>query len=223
MPAYLVLVWWYLWGFGYWGCCWASRSASSSWPGEWGWCCGRKLKPKLHRFCTFNRNGTPNTHPHTHVALSSWLTLVPENAVVADGASVSAACLHCCLWPDPWDTAISWVQASGTWNSVHVVEEAASESCDTCSLVSWPWSYEDLKDNDIQENKHKKIFFYYLKVNQGYRFVVNNQTQVTVDQFHPLDSKWKWNQVQVHTEHMCNQWKTSIFWVLSSWMWWANQ
>lgn len=53
MPAYLALVWWYLWWFGHWvelNCCWESRSASSSWPGERGCRCVRKWKhsQKLH-------------------------------------------------------------------------------------------------------------------------------------------------------------------------------
>lgn len=65
MPAYLALVWWYLWGFGNWGCCWVSRSASSSWPGEQGCHCVRKWKhkfkvvhittPSQHSFCSLHR------------------------------------------------------------------------------------------------------------------------------------------------------------------------
>lgn len=78
-----------------------------------------------------------------------WLTLAPEDAAVADAASVSAACLHSHSWLVPWDTVISWARASCTcldacWDSARVVGGVGSESCDTCSLVSWFWSYEDL-------------------------------------------------------------------------------
>lgn len=51
---------------------------------------------------------------------------------------MSAACLHLHWERGRGDTAISWAQASGTWDSAHAVGAAAWESCDTCFLVSWP-------------------------------------------------------------------------------------
>lgn len=89
MPAYLVLVWWYLWGFGNWGCCWESQSASSSWPDEQGCCCVRKTKKRVKSRTPRDNQGGVSSPP-----LRSWLTLGPEDAAGADGASASAACLR---------------------------------------------------------------------------------------------------------------------------------
>lgn len=67
MPAYLALVWWYLWGFGNWGCCWASRSASSSWPGEQGCHCVRKWKQfKVVHITTPSQHSLCPLHSGTH-------------------------------------------------------------------------------------------------------------------------------------------------------------
>lgn len=167
MPAYLVLVWWYLWGFGNWGCCWESQSASSSWPGEQGCRCVRRWKQSKvahistqshHSFCSIQTGHCipPSIPPP---CISSWLTPAPVDAAVADGASESAACLHFRLWLDQWDTVISWTQASGTcpdacWDSARVVGGVVLESCDTCSLVSWSWSCEDLKDTTVNNNNN---------------------------------------------------------------------
>lgn len=146
MPAYLVLVWWYLWGFGNSGCCSESQSASSSSLDEQERCCERKKLWRLAIILSGQRNPPPTPQP----CASSWLTLDPEGAEVTDEASASAACLHFRLQPVQWRTGILWAQASGTcpdacWDSARVAGEVALESCGTCSLESWSWSCEDLK------------------------------------------------------------------------------
>ena len=94
----------------------------------------------------------PSFFPPTSIA--PWLTLAPEDAAAADGASASAACLHLRSWLGQWDTAISWARAWGTcpdaWSYSGLV---ALGSCDTCFPVSWSWSCEDLKDTTRTEHK----------------------------------------------------------------------